>query len=250
MRTAYEFAMDALEQMHAGLAARVPAPRLVSVSDMLAYRYLEKTPQQAIVLKSAAAITHLRASLVLLDHTYLLSQSALQRLIDEANDDVWFLALALIHKDWTPQHDRFMAAMFAEEFGNASDIVATGRRRNMVPRRKILSYIARAGGAEDPHRDISVADSILALFSGFVHGAAQHILETYGGRPPRFNLAGMKGSNLVQDHLDGSWNYVYRTLQAMHLAAMSFGDDELLSRSEEEILKFTSATGRTGDSAA
>jgi hypothetical protein len=194
----YESTLAALEAAHRELASKVPPPHVVDVSGTVAFRCLEKSPQQAIVLKTAASISRLRASLLLLEAGFLLEQGAMHRMIDELNDDVWFLALALIRENWTPHHDQLMSSFFAEEFTDAADIVSTRKARNLVSRRKVRAYIANAGGIPDPHRDISVSETLGGMYSGFVHAAAQHILTIYGGAPPRFHLAGMLGTPLMQ----------------------------------------------------
>jgi hypothetical protein len=246
LRAAYESALVLLDAAHAALASKVPPPVEVDIAGTTATRYVEKSSRQALVLKAAAAISHLRASLVLLDNGYLLEQAALHRMIDETNEDIWFISLALINEKWTPHHDQFMAAFFAEEFNDISDTVASRQRRNLVPRRKIRAYIANIGaGSDDPQHAISVAETIGAMYSGFVHGAAPHILTCYEGSPPRFHLSGLLGSPLIVDHAEDTWNYVFRTLQSVGLAAAAFGDYALFFHMREQNQVFQKITDRS-----
>jgi hypothetical protein len=60
----------------------------------------------------------------------------MHRLIDEANEDIWFLALGLIKAEQTPQHDQFLEAFFAEEFNDAKDVVGSRNARNLVPKKE------------------------------------------------------------------------------------------------------------------
>jgi hypothetical protein len=166
-------------------------------------------------------------------------------MIDELNDDVWFLALALIRENWTPHHDQLMSSFFAEEFTDAADIVSTRKARNLVSRRKVRAYIANAGGTPDPHRDLSVSETLGGMYSGFVHAAAQHVLTIYGGSPPRFHLAGMLGTPLMQEHTEDSWNYVFRTLQAVGIGAAALGEEELFERVKALVKNFQTSTGRS-----
>jgi len=166
----YAAAADLCEQAHGRLAAKVSPPRLVRVAGRLAFRCVEKTPQQAIVLKCAAAISRLRASHVLLQAGFVQEQGAMHRLIDETNEDIWFLALGLIKGEQTPQHAQFLEAFYTEEFNDANDVVGSRNSRNLVPRRKIRAFIARAGGSDDPHRDGQVSEAVGSMYSGLCTG--------------------------------------------------------------------------------
>jgi hypothetical protein len=240
----YAAAADTCERAHGRLAAKVPPPQLVGVAGRLAFRCVEQTPQQAIVLKCAAAISRLRASHVLLRAGFVQEQAAMHRLIDETNEDIWFLALGLIKGSPTPQHAQFLEAFYAEEFADAKDVVASRNSRNLVPRRKIRAFIARAGESKNPHRDAAVSESIGSMYSGFVHGAAQHILVCFGGEPPRFHLNGLLGTPLIEEHEEDGWNYAFRTLQAHQLAALTLQDEQLAHELGDAVQAFQRSTGR------
>lgn len=228
------------------LSGLVPPPRLTRTSGHLAYRCREKSQAQAIVLKCVAATSRLRASLVLWREGYLQEQGALHRMLDETNEDIWFLALGLIRNQHTPQHVQFLEAFFAEEFGDAADVVSSRTRRNLVPRKKIRAFIASAEGLPDPHRDTAVAETLSAMYSGFVHGAAQHILISYGGSPPHYALSGLQGTPLMEEHLEDAWNYVFRTLQAHQVAARALEKHDLFELLGQQLAAFQHKSGRTG----
>jgi hypothetical protein len=83
------------------------------------------------------------------------------------------------------------------------------------------------------------------MYSGFVHGAAQHILVSYGGSPPRFHLAGLLGTPLMHEHTEDSWNYVFRTLQTVGVGAAALGEEELFERVKAQVKEFQFSTGRS-----
>src|SRR5438874_6976690 len=85
-----------------GLAARVPAPKLVSLHGSPAFRYVEKTIHQAMIQKLARVVTSLHAARLLLEHGFVQEQAALQRMLDEFHEDISFLAYAAIYNDHTP----------------------------------------------------------------------------------------------------------------------------------------------------
>ncbi len=137
-----------------------------------------------------------------------------------------------------------MSAFFDDEFTDAADIVATRKPRNLVSRRKIRAFIANKSGTENPHREISVADTIGSMYSGCVHGAAQHILVCYGGNPQRFHLAGLRDTPLMGEHTEDAWNYVFRTLHAMAIAFAALGHEPMFEHMRKQVQAFQAITER------
>ena len=74
------------------LAERVPPPKRVTILHSFAFRYKEKTIQQAIVQKLARIISGLYAARILLEAGFLQEQGAMQRMLDELIEDTIFLA--------------------------------------------------------------------------------------------------------------------------------------------------------------
>ena len=170
------------------LARQVPQPKTVPFADSFVYRYVEKTPRQAIVQKLARYVTTLRAACILFDHGFVQEQAALQRMLDEIQEDVTFLAFGLIFNKLTPLHETYLAAFYQEEFdpitGKPGD-----QDRPMPPRKKIRAYIARMeGAAADPSRGVDVTRQVSKAYSGYVHAASPQIMDMYGGSPLRFHL--------------------------------------------------------------
>ena len=66
----------------------------------------------------ATVISGLRAALLLLEHGYVQEQAALQRILDEINEDIIFLMLGSTIDKITPLHQRYLDAFFKEEFDN------------------------------------------------------------------------------------------------------------------------------------
>src|ERR1700754_2418865 len=97
------------------LLATVPPPQQVPFGDSFVYRFLEKSPQQAIVQKLARYIVGLRAAHLLLLNGLVQDQGAIQRVIDEAGEDVSFLASGLIN-EWTELHALFLEQFNAEDY--------------------------------------------------------------------------------------------------------------------------------------
>lgn len=140
-----------LQNMEATLGARVkrvPPPQRVPILGSFAFRYTEKTIHQAIVQKLARIISGLYAARTLLEKGFLQEQAALQRMLDEFQEDVTFLSFAVIFGDVSDLHRRYLDAFFEEEFDKPEDPVASTQKRPMVSRDKIRAYIARVEGSE------------------------------------------------------------------------------------------------------
>src|SRR5688572_6784656 len=88
--------LQELDRIHAELASLVNPPQWTQLSDHGVFRYTERTPRQAIVLKLARNVTGLRAARILCLAGLFQEQSALNRMLDEIQDDVTFLSHGLI----------------------------------------------------------------------------------------------------------------------------------------------------------
>ena len=79
-----------------GLTKRVPAPQRVQAGDSFVVRYVEKSIHQAIIQKLARMTSTLHAARILLECGFIQEQAALQRMLDEFNEDIVFLAYGVI----------------------------------------------------------------------------------------------------------------------------------------------------------
>lgn len=232
-----------MDDAFAALEKKVPTPQDVERRHSFVYRYVERSIQQAIILKLARVVSGLRAALLLLENGYVQEQAAMQRLIDELQEDVMFLVYALTVDKLTPLHQRFLDAFFEEEFDD-DDPLASKQRRPMIPRRKIRAYLANIETPGiNPSEASEVGRTISKVYSGYVHAAASHVMEMYGGEPPKFHLAGMLGTPRVEEHAADLWNYYYRGLLAFLGAAHAFHEIELANRLERFLDRFESESG-------
>ena len=187
------------------------------------FRFKEQNIPQALIQKLALVQSTLRAALLLLQHGHTMEQAMLQRVIDEANEDIQFLTAAIVKDKITPLHEQYLAAFWAEEFKDLSD-PATHQSRAMAPRKKIRAYLANLGGKRlDPSGTAQAAKVVSKAYSGFVHGASPHIMESYGGSPPRFHTRGLAGSPRIPEYTRDLWNYMYRGLWSHISVSQAFG---------------------------
>lgn len=145
----------------------------------------------------------------------------------------------------TPLHRDYLDAFYMEEFDVPGQPMKSSQKRPMVSRDKIHAYLVRVENAiGDPHTAQRAIRSVSKTFSGYVHGASPHIMEMYGGDPPRFHVRGLKHSPLYQDHEYDLWNYFYRGISAFGFAAKAFGDDELYAQITRYLDDFAKASNR------
>ncbi len=179
-----------------------------------------------------------------MENGYLQEQGAIQRILDELHEDISFLALAVIFDGHTPLHQQYLEAFFEEEF-DAESAFASTQKRPMIPRQKIRAYIAKVEGAAlDPSTGVELSRTICKAYSGYVHAASPHIMDMYGGNPPRFHVRGMKGTERQAEHREDLWNYFYRSIVAFALVVKAFGDDELFAQIQQFSREFEGQAGK------
>jgi hypothetical protein len=216
--------LTTLEGAFRQLETKVPQPIRKPWLDGFVFRYTEQTIQQAIIQKLARMISGLHATKTLLEHGLFQEQGMMQRALDEISEDISFLSLGVIYNDITDRHKQFLEYFYAEEFTDASDIIGSHASRGMVKRDKIRAYIGRH--VSDPK---GAGKIIAKAYSGFIHAASPHIMDMYGGVPPRFDLNGaskdLRGAEFERD----AANYFYRAILTMAFAGKALGDEHLFS---------------------
>ena len=239
----YEKTLTTMEEIVNSLAERVPSPQRVPIKASFVFRYTEKSIRQAMVQKLARMVSTLNATRLLLNHGFVQEQATLQRILDEIQEDLLFLASGVIYDDLAPLHQRYLDAFFEEEF-DADNAVGSTQRRPMIPRKKIRAYIARIEGmAIDPHRMAEHLRTISKAYSGYVHAASPQIMDMYGGKPPRFHMRGMKDTKRHDEHRRDLQHYFYRGISAVALVVKAFGDDELFKKISSYMQEFEQISG-------
>lgn len=238
----YDQVLAHMERTVHSLAKRVPQPQDVPYKDGFVFRHVEKTVHQALVQKLARLVSSLHATRLLMKHGFVQEQAALQRVLDELQEDVTFLAFGVILNKWTPLHDDYLVAFFEEEF-DAETAIDSTQKRPMISRKKIRAWIASMEGGLDQSRGVEVTRTISKAYSGYVHAASPHIMDIYGGNPPAFYMRGMLGTPRHVEHRADLWNYFYRGIIAFGFAAKAFGDDELFATIREFSDEFACISG-------
>lgn len=228
--------LETLRQAFRKLETQVPAPKRKTWKEGFVFRYSEHTIHQAIVQKMARVISGLHAVETLLHKGLFQEQGMIQRSLDEIGEDVQFLSYAIIFDEHTERHREYLEYFYAEEFDNPSDVIGSHRSRGMVSRDKIRSYINKKLGVE-ASRANTTGKVLTKAYSGFIHAASPHIMDMYGGLPPRFDIKGEFRDFRIEEHADDALNYFLRALFTMAIAAKAFGDESLFVELREKAAK-------------
>jgi len=225
----FQDTLDVCDLVFSRLESQIPNPSRIVQGDDFTYRYDQYTPDIVVVQKLARISTGLKAMLALMEHGLYQEIGAIFRMLDEFGEDVSFMCAAIRRGRVSPIQQQFINEFFQEEFDADEPIDAT-QRRNRLPRRRIQAALARLEESElNPSDSQELSRTIANVNSGYVHAASEHILEMYGGDPPRYHLDGMLGTRRQATFEDMAWNYMYRGLLSSMEAAMSFELEELVS---------------------
>jgi len=238
--------MGELEACVDALSRCFPPPRFGRLQNRHVFRYAEHDDVLLSMLKCVRAVTSLNAALVLLRAGYVHEVYALCRIVDEANEDVWFMA-APGGKDGeaTKDQQRFFEEFFQEEFSDEVGLLKSQQPRDRVSRQKIRAGIAKwMGQAGNPSDAIAIDRTLYQAFSGYVHGAYVHIMDSYGGVPPgHFHMHGMMGTPRIGECGDQLKHYVFRAICAAEIVAVRLQDDAIRERLRRLRESFGAKTG-------
>ena len=226
------------------LAGRVPQPKLVESHRHRRFRHVEKTIYQAIVQKLVRMVSTLDGAHLLLEHGFVQEQASLQRVLDEIQEDIAFLVHGILRGEHTSGlHSDYLNAFFEEEF-DAKTAIESTQRRPMIRRRKIQAYLARTAlMPHDPSTGTELLRTLSRTYSGYIHAASPHIMDMFGGMPPRFHMRGMKGTPVYEGHRDDLRNYFHRAIITCALAAKVFGEEELFEKNRELVRQLETRSG-------
>jgi hypothetical protein len=224
-RELYHEVLAVMDGAFARLESQVQKPIKIEMHGHWAYRYAEQTIHQAMVLKLVRVVSGLRTAQILLEVGHVQEQGVFQRILDELNEDIFFLVLGA--NDAGPLHQEYLDYFFQEEFEDGKTALESAQKRGMVSRKKIRAYLASK--TIDPSTGINVSKTVFNTYSGFVHAAAGHILEMYGGSPPQFHMSGMLGTPRAEEYGQDLGNYFFRSLLSFIGVAKAFGDAELVA---------------------
>ena len=195
------------------LAQLLPPVTPVRVGVELQPRFAERLPEQAILLKVARQISVTSFILRAVESGNLHEQAILQRIADEAGEDVTFLAMGM-RSGLNKTHRKFLAGFWNEDFvddGTGPKFTYTPQ----VPRKEIRQYIEKNCNSLGVEGRESAARTLYGVMSGYVHGSAGYALELFDKRNHRFRLTGAFDRAQQLPYLMNAVNYPYRAVMSV-----------------------------------
>lgn len=189
-----------------------------------------------IYLKGVRWVSLLNASIVLLEAGQVHEMGILCRCMDESLEDM-LLFCRNLGPDGKPTdaQERVLKEFFQEQFENSSSPMLVATKRDRAPRKSVRSAIANLPeNPVNPHDHSQMHGTIYDAFSGYVHGAYPHIMELYGGNPPKYHAAGMKNTPRIEEWQNQLVSYVYRGVLGAWFVARRLGEESTAKR----IFKF------------
>jgi len=151
--------------------------------------------------------------------------------MDEFTEDIAFLCIAIRSGKQTELHAKYIDEFFQEEFDNPNNMLDSSQKRHRVPRKKIQAAIAAMTENQvNPSDSQALHETITKMMSGYVHGASEHILDMYGGDPPRYHLEGLRGTPRETAAHRYCWSYFYRSFLSVVEIANAFGEHDLVKQ--------------------
>lgn len=238
----YVSATLAIEKIFRELEAGAPKPVEVRTGDISRFRFKDMVPEAAIFLKLARLVSLIRTLELLLSHARVQEQCIIQRSIEETNEDIVFLSLAVTKGELTEKHGKFLEEFWKEDYSNPADPIGTRIPRGFS-RKGIGAYNSRALGQDNPSDTDHASRAIYEMYSGFLHGAAPHIMELYDENTGQFSDGSIASSVRSVDYILDAQNSFYRSLLSCQMAAKALGNSAALALSEAETSRFIVAIG-------
>ena len=233
LRTVLEETISDLETCVQTLSGEFDPPTSNSrEAGYVVFRHVKRHDLLASFLKSVRLVSLLNATLVLLRKGYVQEVYALCRFIDETSQDILFLSRPRgNHGKASRDQVRFINEFFQEEFDDSSKPPISSTR-DRVPRGKISAAMSQ--GLDINPSDMQSANrTILQAFSGYVHGAYPHIMELYGGTPPKYHTSGMIGTPRIRECESQLVQNVFRSLATVEAIAARANRPDI----QEELIR-------------
>lgn len=242
----YTETLPVLQRSFALLESKIEKPAFVYRGSYKVFRYEKQSIEAAVIQKLARVISGLHATLLLLHGGFVQELGIIFRTLDEFNEDILFLCQAIRSGGLTDLHQKYLASFYQEEFDNPDNPFLSEQNRPTILRRKIHAAIANMPENElNPSDGKEIHRTISQAYSGYIHGASIHIMDMYGGNPPKYHLAGMLNTPQIKSYTLDAWNYFYRSLMSVMMVALSFREQELLKELYSFRQYFEEQSGRT-----
>jgi|GEM_PF-4763880 len=207
--------INQLEKLVYELEAQFPSPKPAPVGDnFFVFRHDKEHRSDVLAsyLKIVRIVSLLNASTCLIEKGFYQEVYILCRAIDEAVEDITFLALPIEENGASKKQIEWLEEFYQEQLSNPTDALSSTSRKR-VGRKEIRAAISNLPiRSSDPHTRRKTTGAIHDILSGFVHGAYVFIMELFGGRVPKFHMCGMFGTPRTVECMSNFENHLYRSI--------------------------------------
>lgn len=232
-RQRYLEIIDLLQVAFRRLEQIVPPPQGVPIAGEELPRYVERMPEQAMIIKMARIVSGLRAIDVLILAGCFQEQATLQRVLDDAGEDIMFIGFALNNSAWSADHDQYMSEFWVDALG--PDGRSMIHKVGMLQRKKIRAFVSRCAAKADPDTQYQNGRLLYQTYSNFIHASAMSAMDMVRGKPARFVIDGNHSDARKFEYARDAANYFYRGIMAAFVVAKALRDEALASDLREAM---------------
>jgi hypothetical protein len=186
--------VDLLELAASSFSGMIKPPVYVARPDEH-FEYENPDEKTFAILRCVRIASDFRAVMILLEHGHVQQVGVLMRGIVEFNMDLDVVIGPYLVPETKNDVDQRIAEYFSEPSWNFRRILEDPKKRATTPRRKTYALIAKVlGESVEPANPYQVRQTVKALeegYSGYVHGAYEHIMELYDPYDRRFAIRGI-----------------------------------------------------------
>ncbi len=204
------------EQHFATIETYVAPAKWVPWDGQFNWRFTERYPSQLLIQKLAWQISALQAIDILLMAGRLPEIGTLYRQLDEIEEDIAFISLALVFDTWTPDHEAYSDYFWSED----------GPRGPSVRRKTIRNFVHSISGQTDVAAANHMGRLLHGVYSDFVHARSAPIMGIMKGPPPRFDLSSIRDESARAPYDGQHPAYFYRGLVSCSMIAKAILPDE------------------------
>jgi hypothetical protein len=194
----------------------------------------------------ARVISGLYSTKLLIEHTFIQECNTLFRTIDEFNQNILFLSFSLTDNEITTLQQTFLDNFFQEEFNNPESAFLSTQKRSMIPRAKIRAFISQKKENSINASDTQQNDeTIVKLYSGFIHGTSVSIIDMYSANPSQYHLNGLSNEAPSIDLAKRDFeDRLYESILSLSFVALSFKENDIFENIQNLRFEFEKQTDR------
>lgn len=186
--------VDFLEESVRDIESVSAKPTAIKELSCPRYRYGNPGVEHFCLCRAVRVVSALDAQAVLWRSGHVQEMGVLCRTVFEFLNDVLFMLEGYPAQSLLPNQSKMLEDWAEEPFVDPLIPFKGGPKRKSVTREKVSASVARLIDTVNASDQQQMTDVLASVYSGYVHGKYAHVMEMYGGSPPRFRMRGMRGT--------------------------------------------------------